>query len=244
MERIVVLLFAIVFLAACGAPPAPTPDATATEIAQAMVVGFTLTAVAPTPTDTPTSTPLPTATPIPLPTPMPSSPQPTATLALTPESTVPTAGTVPATDVPPTVDLIEEAERLWETSRVTHYRIQVREVHSAWCYYEISLEVRNEEIITDTITAHYGPARGCWNYTNGAVGEPVSLAPEEATRWTVPGLFKIAHEWQELTGAENMRILLRFDTQLGYPSALLRDNETMMDDDIWLETLRFDPLRR
>jgi hypothetical protein len=60
----------------------------------------------------------------------------------------------------------------------------------------------------------------------------------------VSGLFKIAHEWQGLTGLENMTIFLRFDTELGYPSALLRDNETMMDDDMWLETLRFDPLGR
>jgi len=236
MKRIVVLLFVLVLLAACGAPPAPTPDVTATQVAQAMVVAATLTAAAPTATDTPTPIPFPTHTP--------SSPQPTVALALTPEATAPPSGTVPTTDVPLTADLIEEAERLWEASRVTHYRIQVREVHSTWCYYEISLEVQNEEIVTGAITAHYGPARSCWNYTNGAVGEPVSLAPADAARWTVSGLFKIAHEWEVLNGAENMRILLRFDTELGYPSALLRDNEAALDDDMWLETLQFDPLRR
>jgi len=234
MKRIVALLFALVLLAACGVPPAPTPDATATQIAQALVSAATLTAAAPATTGTPKPIPSPTLTS--------SPPPPTVTLALIPTATAPSSGTAPTTDDPLTADQIQEAERLWAASRVTHYRLQVREVHSTWCYYEISLEVQNEAIVAGTITAHYGPARGCWNYTDGTVGEPVSLAPEDAARWTVPGLFRIAHEWQRLVGEKDMEILLRFDPEFGYPSALLRDNETIMDDDMWLETLRFDPL--
>ena len=258
MKRTVVLLFALVLLLACGAPPAPTPDLAATRVAQAMAA--TMAAAAPTITGTPAPVPVPTHTPsppqptvtlaltpeatvpFPVPTHTPGSPKPTVTLALTPETAVPSSGTAATTDVPLTADLVEEAERLWEASGVTHYRIQIREVHSTWCYYEISLEVQNEEIVTGTITAHYGPARGCWAYTNGAVEEPVSLAPAEAARWTVPGLFKIAHEWVLLVGPENMRILLRFDTELGYPLALYRNKKEVHDDDMWLETLQFDPL--
>ena len=195
------------------------------------------------PQSTVTLAPTPEATaPIPMPTLTPNPPQPTATPALTPEATVPSPKIVPTTDVPLTADRIKEAERLWASSGVTHYRIRVREVHSLWCYYEISLEVQNEEIVAGTITAHYGPAQSCWAYTNGVVGEPVSLTPAQAARWTVPGLFKIAHEWEALDGAKDMRIFLEFDPELGYPTALSRDNTAALDDEMGLITLQFDPL--
>lgn len=169
------------------------------------------------------------------------APTPAVTITLPAEATAPTLEIEPTPDGSLLADLIKESEHLWETSRVTHYQIQVREVHNTWCYYDINLEVQNQQIVTGTITAHYGPVRYCW-LTEGVVEEPVGLAPGEAARWTVPGLFELAREWQALAGAEHMKIGLSFDTELGYPRRLSRDNQMAVDDDMWLETLHLAPL--
>ncbi|NLF03279.1 MAG: hypothetical protein GX601_20130, partial [Anaerolineales bacterium] len=95
---------------------------------------------------------------------------------------------------------LQDAERQWQASGVTDYRIAVREVHSTWCYYDVAVEVQHGEAVSGTVTAHPGPASDCGLYVDGVVEEPVSLAPAEAARWTVPGLFEIAREWQALAG--------------------------------------------
>lgn len=159
--------------------------------------------------------------------------------ALTPRVTATdTPGSLPPAD-PPTAGRVEDAERRWQAGGVSDYRIVVREVHSTWCYYDVAVEVQRGEVVSGTVTAHPGPASDCGLYAEGVVEEPVSLAPAEAARWTVPGLFQIAREWQALAGREHMGVVLEFDASLGYPTALSRDNEAAVDDDTWLQTLEF-----
>ena len=137
---------------------------------------------------------------------------------------------------------VEGAEKRWQESGVTDYRIQVREVQSTWCSYEISLEVRGGQVVTGTVTASPGPARSCWNYTNGIIQKPVILPPDQAARWTVPGLFEIARQWEGLAGQKDMDVKLEFDPRLGYPRRLHLDNTVAYDDDTGLEVLQFEPL--
>ena len=136
-------------------------------------------------------------------------------------------------------DVVAEAEQRWQDSAVSDYRIQVRELQGTWCYYDVNTEVRGGQVVTSTITAHYGPARGCWNYTGGVVEEPVGLSPETAARWTVPGLFDIARQWEDLGGDKDLEIALEFDPKLGYPVRLFRDNTVAIDDQEGLSVVDF-----
>jgi hypothetical protein len=137
---------------------------------------------------------------------------------------------------------VGEAEKRWQASNVVDYHIQVREVQSTWCYYEIDLEVRGGQVVTGTVTAYPGPARNCWNYTGGVIQEPVALSPDQAARWTVPGLLEIARQWEGLAGQKDMDVDLEFDPQLGYPIKLHKDNMVAYDDDTGLEVLQFEPV--
>jgi hypothetical protein len=137
---------------------------------------------------------------------------------------------------------VEEAEKRWQATDVASYRIQVREVQSTWCYYEINLEVQNGQVVTGTIIAYPGPAQGCWSYTDGVVRKPIALSPDEAARWTVPGLFEIARGWEGLAGQKDMEIALEFDPKLGYPTRLRMDNTVVYDDDAGLSVVQFEPL--
>lgn len=67
------------------------------------------------------------------------------------------------------------------------------------------------------------------------------LSPREGARWTVPGLFEIARGWRQLAGVADMRIVLEFDPELGYPTALLKDNVVAIDDELYLKTESFLP---
>ena len=135
---------------------------------------------------------------------------------------------------------VGEAEKRWQVSNVVDYHIQVREVQSTWCYYEIDLEVRGGQVVTGTVTAYPGPARSCWNYTNGIIQEPVALSPDQAARWAVPGLFEIARQWEGVAGQKDMEVKLEFDPQLGYPTRLHKDNIVAYDDDTGLQVLQFE----
>jgi hypothetical protein len=137
---------------------------------------------------------------------------------------------------------VAEAEQCWTEGGVTDYRIQLREVQGTWCYYDIEVEVRADRVVTGTATAHLGPARGCWAYTEGVVEEPVSLSPDEAARWTVPGLFEIAHDLDSLAGRKDMKVVLEFDPALGFPTRLFRDNTVAMDDEEGLSVVQFERL--
>ena len=147
------------------------------------------------------------------------------------------------TPTPPTskVGGLEEAARRWQAAGLTDYRIRLREVHSVWCSYEVSLEVRQGEVVTCTVRAIPGPADDCRHYTDRVVWEPVGLSPSEGARWTVPGLFEIARGWRQLAGTADMRIVLEFDPELGYPTALLKDNVVAIDDELYLKTESFLP---
>jgi Family of unknown function (DUF6174) len=138
---------------------------------------------------------------------------------------------------------VGEAEKRWQASGVVDYRIQVREIQSTWCYYEINLEVQNNQVVTGTIIAYPGPAQSCWSYTDGVVQKPIALSPDAAARWTVPGLFELARDWEGLAGKKDMKIGLEFDPELGYPTSLHRDNIIAYDDDAGLSVLQFEPLR-
>jgi hypothetical protein len=137
---------------------------------------------------------------------------------------------------------VEEAEKRWQAAGVADYRIQVREVQSIWCYYQINLEVQDSQVVSGTITAYPGPAQSCQNYTNGVVRKPIALSPDEAARWAVPGLFEIARSWEGLAGQKDMEVKLEFDPKLGYPTRLHMDNTVIYDDDAGLNVLQFEPL--
>jgi hypothetical protein len=136
---------------------------------------------------------------------------------------------------------VKTAEARWATSAISDYRIHVREFHSVWCYYDIHLEVRSGEIVSGTITAHYGPAQSCWHHGLDVVDEPVDLSVETAAQWTVPGLFETAHRYQEWVGKENMEITLEFHP-FGYPLRLAHDNVEAYDDDGGLTVEHFEML--
>lgn len=137
---------------------------------------------------------------------------------------------------------VQDAEARWQASGVTNYRIRVQEVRSIWCVYWIELEVRGEQIASATVTASPGPAQGCWEYTGGVIDEPIDLSPQDAERWTVPGLFRLARQLEPLAGEKDMEIEIEFDSDLGYPLRLARDDVQALDDDALLTTLHFERL--
>jgi hypothetical protein len=157
----------------------------------------------------------------------------------TPSPVLPIAGNTP----PPTrmsgASSIEEAEARWQASGITDYQIRVVEVDSVWCSYVVDLEVRQGQVVTGTVLAQPGPADDCRRYTGGVVDRAVGLSLEQARRWTVPSLFRIAHNWGALAGTASMRIRLEFDPERGYPTVLSKDNEVAEDDDLYLETVQF-----
>jgi hypothetical protein len=137
---------------------------------------------------------------------------------------------------------IAEAEQRWADGGVSDYHMRLREIQSTWCFYDIEVEVRADRAITGTVTAHLGPARGCWAYTEGVVEEPVSLSPDEAARWTVPSLFEMAQDLDSLSGEKNMKVVLEFDPVLGYPTRLFRDDTAAVDDEEGLSVVQFERL--
>jgi hypothetical protein len=118
----------------------------------------------------------------------------------------------------------------------------VGETHSIWCHYEISLEVRDGQVVTGTITAYPGPAQDCGAYTKGIVNEPLALSEEDAARWTVPGLFQEAYRWAAWTLRPDMEIKLEFDPELGYPQRIFHDHKTAVDDEGGLSVSQFERL--
>ncbi len=135
---------------------------------------------------------------------------------------------------------VEQAKKRWQQKAITDYRIQLQEFRSVWCYYDIVAEVQGERVIAATTTAHYGPARSCGFYGDHAVDEPVALSPEQAARWTVPGLFEIASDLESRLGNQDWKIVLEFDPELGFPRKLSMDNEQAYDDDWGIVVLQVD----
>jgi hypothetical protein len=95
MKRHLVLVFALLLLAACGAPPTATPDFSATQIA--LAVAATMAAGGPTApaVEAPTATLIPVASPPPTLSPPPPPPAPTHTLPPPPTATSPPASACP-----------------------------------------------------------------------------------------------------------------------------------------------------
>lgn len=138
---------------------------------------------------------------------------------------------------------VGRAEGRWEAAGVEAYRLHLQEFRSVWCLYEVDLEVRDGQIVSATVTASPGPAQDCHQYTQGVIESPISLPVEEAPAyWTVPGMFEIAHDWQDQAGRKGLRVELEFDTELGYPRRIHRDDEAAMDDDWGLSITDFQVL--
>jgi len=137
---------------------------------------------------------------------------------------------------------VQNAEARWQASGVTDYRIRVQEVRSIWCVYRIELKVRGGQIASATVTASPGPAQGCWDYTDGVIDKPIDLSPQDAERWTVPGLFELARQLEPLARQKDMEIQFEFDSDLGYPLRMARDDVQSLDDDTLLTTLYFERL--
>lgn len=133
-------------------------------------------------------------------------------------------------------DAVDQAEERWQAAGIDDYRLQVRDLHSTWCYYDLEVEVRGDEVVSGYVTANPGPAGVCGLYGGTPLGERVPVEPAKLADWTVPHLFEIARRLAAERGERNVDAEVELHPELGYPTRLARDNEIAHDDD-WLITV-------
>jgi len=136
---------------------------------------------------------------------------------------------------------VDRAEALWQAAGLDAYRFQARDFHSVWCYYDLEVGVRGGQVVSGYVTANPGPAQQCGHYGDTPFGQQVAVDPGELADWTVPHLFDVARSLAAEQGEPNLDITLEFDSDLGYPTRLARDNEMAYDDDWFITVSALEP---